>query len=72
MVSICNAGLQDSKMRIPQCVTPTCSSVLFVEEVKKTIQEQSFIKWLHGEIALLFAPIRPSGRVVCNVCFKLD
>ena len=22
MVSICNAGLQDSKMRIPQCVTP--------------------------------------------------
>jgi len=69
MVSICNAGLQDSKMRIPQCVTPPCSSVLFVEEVKKTIQKQSFIKLLHGEIALLCAPICPSGRYVYNVCF---
>jgi len=68
MVSICNAGLQDSKMRIPQCVTPPCTSVLFVEEVKKTIQEQSFIKLLHGEIALHCVPTRPSGRVVCSVC----
>jgi len=39
-----------------------------VEEVKKTIQEKSFIKWLHGEIALHCAPIRPSGTVVYSVC----